>query len=322
MALEVPREATLCSLFYSTSVTFHLIDFSHSMEGGFPSSSVAECMVYPGGGFSTVSGEPFNRLRTEVCMEKGQEVVWITGASTGIGKALAQAYLQRGARVAVSSRTEETLRHAFQDFPEDQVLIAAADVTDRTALMAVVEQVRVRWGRVDTVIANAGNYWATPVASLCAADHEQMMAVNYGGLVNVAELVLPLFREVGKGHLALMASVVGYRGLPRSSAYGASKAAAIHFAESIRFELEREGVAVTVINPGFVKTPLTAQNEFQMPFLIESAEAARIIMRGMDRKAREIHFPWQFSWLLKVFRILPFPLYHWLIQKQVFGNEN
>jgi short-subunit dehydrogenase len=250
-----------------------------------------------------------------------KQIIWLVGASAGIGEALAIALSTNCSHLIISARTSEALEAVKGACAQGKVTVAPCDVTDLAACKRVADEIVARFGRIDLVIANAGTYWATPIAEFSAKSHEDIMAVNFGGLVNVTEASLPGLRATvaqgGRGHLALMASVVGYRGLPRSSAYGASKAAAIHFSESIRFELEVEGIDVTVINPGFVKTRLTDLNEFKMPNLITSEQAAEYIQRGLEKRAYEIHFPPKFSWSLKVMRVLPFSLYHRLVKSKV-----
>jgi len=244
-------------------------------------------------------------------------VIWVTGASSGIGAAVAKKYYDSGAFVVLSSRSEADLQRVVSTWDAERYLVAPCDVTEVTQCKEVVERIVSRWSRIDIALANAGTYWPTPVARFSSEDHEKIMSVNYGGVVNVVDAVLPQLVAQKDGVLALMSSVIGYRGVPLASAYGASKAAVINFAESIRFELEPQNIYVSVINPGFVKTPLTDQNEFQMPFLIEVDEAAEQILSGLRKRKREIHFPARFSWFLKLMRVVPFSVYHALTSKTV-----
>jgi short-subunit dehydrogenase len=248
-------------------------------------------------------------------------IIWLVGASAGIGESLAIRLAASCEQLVISARNAEALEKVKAQCGLASVSVMPLDVTDHPECLRVADEIVARFGRIDLVIANAGTYWATPVSELSHQSHSDIMAVNFGGLVSVTEAALPGLRAAvaqGKrGQLALTASVVGYRGLPKSSAYGASKAAAIHFAESIRFELELEGIDVTVINPGFVKTRLTDLNDFKMPYLISSEEAAEYIVNGLEKHAMEIHFPPKFSWALKFMRILPFSVYHRIVRRKV-----
>ena len=147
-----------------------------------------------------------------------------------------------------------------------------------------------------------------------------MFEVNYLGVINVLSAVLPTFRARKAGHITWIASVSGYRGLPKAAAYGPTKAALINLAESLKPELARDGVQVSVINPGFVKTPLTQQNDFEMPYLMEVEEAARLTIAGLARGQFEVAYPAPFVRILKIGRILPYRLYFWLINRYVLKN--
>ena len=147
------------------------------------------------------------------------------------------------------------------------------------------------------------------------------MRLNYFGVLYGMEAVLPGMLARGRGHIAGMASLAGYRAVPTAAAYGASKAALIHALESLRFDLDPKGIRVTVINPGFVRTPLTERNRFRMPFLMDVERAAAIIVSGLERDRKEIHFPRVFSTILKLARVLPFPVYERLIKRATAGQR-
>ena len=236
--------------------------------------------------------------------------VWLVGASSGIGEATARALAARGARVALTSRRREVLEKLAG--PAD--LVVPADVTDRDSLAAAFDQVREAFGAIDLAIVNAGTHRPVRAWRLDAADAEALVRVNLVGSINACALLAPYFAERAAGHLALTASVAGYGGLPTGLVYGATKAALINFAETLYLDLAPKGVAVHLINPGFVKTPLTDLNEFQMPALIGSDEAAREILAGLERGEFEIHFPKRFTRAMKFLRLLPyrwyFPLVH------------
>lgn len=236
--------------------------------------------------------------------------VWLIGASSGIGEATAKALMQRGARLALSSRN----RDALTVVADGKAHVAVADITDRTSLAAAFDEVRAALGDIDLAIVNAGTHRPVRAWELDAAAAERLVQVNLVGAINASALLAPYFAARGSGRLAVTASVAGYGGLPTGLVYGATKAALINFAETLYLDLAPKGVAVHLINPGFVKTPLTDLNEFSMPALIGSEEAAEEILAGIERGEFEIHFPKRFTRSLKLLKLLPyrwyFPLVH------------
>jgi short-subunit dehydrogenase len=236
--------------------------------------------------------------------------VWLIGASSGIGEATAKALMQRGARLALSSRN----RDALTAVADGKAHVAVADITDRASLAAAFDEVRAALGDIDLAIVNAGTHRPVRAWELDAAAAERLVQVNLVGAINASALLAPYFAARGSGRLAVTASVAGYGGLPTGLVYGATKAALINFAETLYLDLAPKGVAVHLINPGFVKTPLTDLNEFSMPALIGSEEAAEEILAGIERGEFEIHFPKRFTRSLKLLKLLPyrwyFPLVH------------
>lgn len=245
--------------------------------------------------------------------------IWLTGASSGIGEALAIALMTRGARVALTARRRDLLEQvAARHQPNSHApLIVAADVSDRQAVHQACRTIEERFGGIDLAVFNAGVGHHVSATALDAADFHRVFGTNFFGVIHGVEAVVPGMLARGAGHLAVVASLAGYRGVPMLSAYGSSKAALIHSLDSMRFELEPRGVRVTVINPGYVRTPLTARNSFWMPALIDATAAAELIVRGLEQDRREIHFPKRFSWILKTMRILPFPIYHRIVGRVV-----
>jgi len=237
--------------------------------------------------------------------------VWLIGASSGIGEATARLLMARGAQVALTSRNRETLT-ALAD---GSALVAPADVTDRASLQAAFDTIRTRFGDIDVAIINAGTHQPVRAWELDAVAAENLVQVNLGGAMNVSALLAPYFAQRGSGRLAITASVAGYGGLPSGLVYGATKAALINFAETLYLDLAPRGVAVHLINPGFVKTPLTDLNDFKMPALIEADEAAREILSGIERGAFEIHFPKRFTRVLKLLNLLPYRAYFPLVHR-------
>jgi len=241
---------------------------------------------------------------------KGQRV-WLIGASSGIGEATARLLMQLGARVALTSRNEAALKR----LADGQALVAAADITDRASLQAAFDDVCNAFGGIDLAIINAGTHQPVRAWELDAVVAEKLVQVNLVGAMNVSALLAPYFAQSGGGRLAITASVAGYGGLPSGLVYGATKAALINFAETLYLDLAPRGVGVHLINPGFVKTPLTDLNDFRMPALIEADEAAREILAGIERGAFEIHFPKRFTRVLKLLKLLPYRLYFPLVHR-------
>lgn len=237
--------------------------------------------------------------------------VWIAGASTGIGKALALALVERGARVAVSARSAAGLEQAFSD----RALLLPCDVTDAAAVQRVADSLKSQWGGLDLVVAMAGTYAQMRAGEFNLDEARRIVEVNLDGVLNLFAAVRPHLMDQRSGHFAIVASVAGYGGLPNSMAYGASKAACINLAQSMWMDLRDHGIGVTVINPGFVRTPLVAANRFPMPFIIEPPEAAEAILAGLARGDFEIHFPRVFTRLLKLLNLLPHRLYLPLVKR-------
>ena len=235
---------------------------------------------------------------------------WLVGASSGIGRATASALHARGAQVVVSARSAAALQEFTAQHPGSQAVVL--DVTDRAAVQAAAAALLAQ-GPLDLVCYCAGTYRplrATDFDLDVVLRHQQ---VNVTGALHVHGAVLPALLQsaaAGRpGHLSLVASVAGFRGLPQGLAYGPTKAALIHLAETLYLDLHDLGLGVSVINPGFVETPLTAANEFPMPALVSPAQAASAIVRGWERGAFEIHFPKRFTHVMKLLRLLPYQLY-------------
>lgn len=240
---------------------------------------------------------------------------WIVGASSGIGAALARELAARGARMALSARSAERLQALAGELPHGAAAVMPLDVRDAAAVEAAAASLRSRWGGLDTVVVMAGDYVPMRAWELDLEAERRMVEVNLGGAFHVLAAVLPSFLAERRGAVVLVSSVAGYRGLPRSLVYGPTKAALINLAEALWLDLAPRGIGVTVVNPGFVRTPLTAGNDFAMPALIEPEEAAREIEAGLARGDFEIHFPRRFTRWLKLARLLPYRLYFPAIRK-------
>lgn len=244
----------------------------------------------------------------------GAGVVWITGASSGIGRALALAYAARGARVAVTARSGAAL-DALAAASGGRIRAYAGDVTDGPAMAALVAAIETEMGPIGVAILNAGIYVPVRASTLTVEDFARSFRVNLDGTVHCLVPVLAHMGARGAGQIALMASSAGFRGLPTSAAYGATKAGLINLAESLKFDTDNLGVDVRVITPGFVETPATDRNPFAMPALVGAEAAARRIIAGLDGRRFEITFPRRFTLVLKLLRLLPASLYFALVAR-------
>ncbi len=247
-------------------------------------------------------------------MAMPREVVWITGASAGIGKALALAYAARGATVAATARPSERLDEAAL---HPGVVAFAGDVTDGAAMHDVVRRIETELGPIDRAVLNAGTHRPVKGEDFDAAELQKLMTINVMGTAYCLEAALRPMLARRRGQIAVVSSVAGYTGLPTSAYYGATKAALFNMCEALKFDLDRAGVDVRVVAPGFVRTPLTDKNDFPMPFLMEPEAAARRIVRGLDGKRFEVTFPRRLSYVLKLLRLLPYGLYFALVRRAV-----
>jgi NAD(P)-dependent dehydrogenase (short-subunit alcohol dehydrogenase family) len=242
------------------------------------------------------------------------KTAWITGASTGIGRALALALVRHGITVAASARSREGLESLAAEAGAGnggaRILPTPLDVADRAAVNAAAEAaIRVFRGPPDLAVLNAGTFLPMSAHNFDAARFREQVEINLMGTVHMLEALLPPYLAARKGHIAIVSSIAGYRGLPTSAAYGATKAALINLAESLKHDCGRAGVKLQLVNPGFVKTPLTDKNEFKMPFLMPVDKAVARMIAGFASNRFEITFPRRFTWQLKLLRLLPYRLY-------------
>lgn len=250
------------------------------------------------------------------------KVVLVTGASSGIGRALAVELGKRGARVGLTARrAEELLKVAGEvERAGGRALALPADVRSAEEMKGVAGRVRESWGGVDVLVANAGMSTTTFGAELDAAEAGDVISINVIGVVNSVAAVLPEMVARRRGHLVAISSLASYRGLPKSGAYSASKAAVSTFFESLRVDLRRSGIDVTVIHPGFIRTPMTANRKRKLPFLLEPEDAACRILRAVERRARTYAFPWQLAGLVRIMKHLPNALYDRLASNTSFRD--
>lgn len=230
--------------------------------------------------------------------------IWVIGASSGIGAALAAELDQRGAHLVLSARRHDELEKISRNFLSPPALMPL-DVGDSAALQKAAQES----GPFDSVIFLAAVYNPGLLEDMKLADARRTLDINICGAINTIDAVYPAMRQAGKGQIVLCGSVAGYRGLPNSQPYSMTKAAMISLAETLKVEAEPHGINVKLISPGFVRTPMTAQNDFAMPMMIEPEEAAKIIADGLTAKAFEIHFPKKFTWMIKCIAALPYFLY-------------
>lgn len=235
--------------------------------------------------------------------------VWLVGASTGIGAAMARELARLGARLALSARSAEKL-HAL-DIAGAWIL--PCDATDAASLAGVRRALLEGWGGIDLVVYLAGDYVPMTAQDFDLIRAEQVVTVNFNGAMRLSATVLPDLKK--GGGIAFVASVAGYRGLPKALCYGPGKAALIHFAECLHLDLETQGIGVWVINPGFVQTRLTRQNAFTMPALLTPEQAAIAVVKGFKTGDFEIHFPKRFTCVLKFLSLLPYRWYFPLIRR-------
>ncbi len=243
------------------------------------------------------------------------KTVWITGASSGIGRQLALDLAGMGAKVAVSARSAEALSKLACE--NANIHNYPLDVTDLGACRKTAKSIETGIGPVDLLIAAAGIWIIRDVQTYSAEDSARAMRVNYEGTANVIDAVLPSMIARKSGHIAPVASVAGYRGLPRAVTYAPSKAALISMAEALRPDAARHGIKVQIVNPGFVRTPMTDVNDFPMPFILEPADASQRIIAGLDSSRFEIVFPLRLALIMKLLRLLPYGLYFWLMERVV-----
>ena len=243
--------------------------------------------------------------------------VWIIGASSGIGEACAQALIKAGAKVALSSRRVERLNTLAALGNTEQSLVLPLDVTDDAQLKNSYQSILRTWGGIDLLLFVSGVYVPLRADNFDIGTAEKTIDANLLGPMRAVALVLPEMLKVHAGHIAIVGSVAGYSGLPKALAYGPSKAAIINFCETLYYDLLPQGVSVHMISPGFVATEATAQNDFEMPALISAQEAAAEILSGIEKGEFDIHFPKRFSRFLKFLRILPYPIYFWIVRRFV-----
>jgi NADP-dependent 3-hydroxy acid dehydrogenase YdfG len=243
-----------------------------------------------------------------------QQRIWIIGASSGIGEACAKAFFKAGAKVALSSRRVERLTALASN---QDALVLPLDVTHKEQVDSAYKTLLESWGGIDLLLFVSGVYTPLRADNFDFDVAQKTIDANLLGPMRAVATVLPQMLKQQSGHIAIVGSVAGYSGLPKALAYGPSKAGIINFCETLYYDLLPQGVSVHMISPGFVATEATAQNDFEMPALISAEEAASEILKGIQAGEFDIHFPKRFSGFLKFLRILPYPIYFWIVRRFV-----
>ena len=244
----------------------------------------------------------------------------ITGASSGIGKGLALEIAARGGRLGLLARREDVLNETVDEIKSRNgtAIAIAADVRDSKAVRAAADRTRAELGPIDVMIANAGVGTTKHASQLNPDQVADVININVLGAVNSVSAVVPEMVERGSGQLVAISSLAGYRGLAKSAAYCASKAALSSFFESLRIDLRHSGVTVTIIHPGFIKTPLTAGRGAKMPYLMELDDAVKKIVSAIEKGKRSYAFPWQLATIVRASMIMPPAMYDWIAERNSF----
>ncbi len=248
-------------------------------------------------------------------MSENQKKIWITGASSGIGKALAEKFANENWKVAVSARRENLLNEMAKN---KNIFAFPLDVTEDEKVKNVFSNILKEFKDIDICVFSSGAYDPKLEQEINKEQIKKIMNINFFGVVNCIKATEDYFKNKKKGHLSIVSSIAGYRGLPNSSGYGPSKAALTNLTESLYFDFKKYNVRISLISPGFIKTPLTDKNEFSMPFIKSPEFAAEKIFNGLTKsKSFEIHFPKGLTLILKFLRVLPYRIYLFVVDKGV-----
>jgi len=248
------------------------------------------------------------------------KVVMITGASSGIGKGLALDLAPRGAKLALLARRQNLLDEIVNAtrLRGGKALAVAVDVRDADAMRAAADRIEAQLGPIDILIANAGVGTSNHISQLDPIHTANVISINVLGAANSVAAVVPQMIERGTGQLVAISSLAAYRGLPKSAAYCASKAAMSAYFESVRIDLRDSGVRVTIIHPGFIKTPLTAGRDAKMPYLMELDDAIPKIVSAIEKGKKSVAFPWQLATVVRAGMLMPTFMYDWIAARNSF----
>ena len=243
-----------------------------------------------------------------------KKTIWITGGSTGIGKALAIKFASKGWNVAISARRAELLNELSNSY--ENISSFPLDVTDKEKCKEVFNEIKNKYENIDICFFSTGTWDPKTEKNIDVQQMEEVFKVNFFGTVNSIKAVEEYFRDKKNGIITIVSSIAGYRGLPNSTGYGPSKSALNNLAESLYFDFKRDNVRVCLVSPGFIQTPMTDKNDFKMPFLKTPEYAADKIYDGLvNKNVFEIHFPKSLTLILKIFSFLPSKIYFSLIGK-------
>lgn len=246
-------------------------------------------------------------------MKPSDGIVWITGASSGIGAAVALEMANRGWQVAISARSRDKLDKIAE--LRSNITAISCDVTDRDGMSKTAQKIEAEIGSLAMIIANAGIYLPTHFPKFDVSIFDDSFAVNLTGTVNMIAASYPYMIERNKGQIVLVSSVAGYNGLPTSAAYGATKAALLNMGEAMAVDLAKYGLSVNMVAPGFIDTPATQQNTFHMPALMDVTKAAKVMVDGLEKNHTRITFPKRFTFWLRFLTFLPRQLYVRLLSR-------
>tara|TARA_A100001015_G_scaffold102534_1_gene113883 strand:- start:939 stop:1691 length:753 start_codon:yes stop_codon:yes gene_type:complete len=248
-------------------------------------------------------------------MSENQKKIWITGASSGIGKALAEKFALEGWKVAISARRKEILDEMAK---RENISSYPLDVTNQNQINNVFSKIISDFGNLDLCVFSSGTYDPKLEQEINIKQSQFVMETNFFGVLYCIKSVEKYFKDKKAGHISIVSSIAAYRGLPNSSGYGPSKAALTNLTESLYFDFKKHNVRISLVSPGFIKTPLTDKNEFRMPFIKSPEFAAEKMFNGLTKtKSFEIHFPKALTIILKFLRILPYKIYLYLVDKAV-----
>ena len=248
------------------------------------------------------------------------KIIWITGGSSGIGFATAKKFLNNGWKVIISSRDYEKLKIAQKIILEDTVnkelYIYQCDISNRNQVNKTIDNISNEVGKINLAVLNAAAYSPNKTQEFLIENYETLIDVNLKGTLYCIERLIKEMAAINNGHIAIVSSPVGYRGLPTAGAYGLTKAGLINLAESLFFDFNKKNIKISIINPGFIKSESTKLNTFPMPFLKSAEFAAEKIFKGLTGTYKfEIFFPWFFLMILKFLRILPYNFYFYITNK-------
>ena len=254
-------------------------------------------------------------------IQSKKKVAWITGGGTGIGKELAKRFSDKKYKVIVSGRRLSKLKD-IQKYNEDNIIPMKLDVTNYKKCKQIAELILKKFGSIDIIILNAATYNPGSLEKINVLEIKKIVETNILGPINCYSPVLEYMKKIKKGHLVFVSSPAGYRGLPGAGIYGVTKSAITFLAETLKLEYDIFNIKVQVVHPGFIKTPMTDKNTFDMPFIMSAQKAADIIMSKIFTRTFEIFFPKRLILPMKLLQVIPFPIYSFLMKNLIKRTLN